>query len=151
MVERPERVCGGSSPSCASMKRDYILANIQEKNVGELYLPQERNDGRFKKGHKTWNKGKTWDDMGISKETQRIMRENLAKYIGKGNPNIAGSNSRPVIVYDDYGNKCHWFKSSSHAARKLGLQARNIIRSCRVGYRCGGFNWRYDERFNKEK
>lgn len=132
------------------MERDYILTNIQDKDTRELYIPKviERNDGRFKKGHRAWNKGMRWDEMGISKEKQESLMRNLSLYMGKGNPNIGGSNARPVIAYDDDGYKRHWFKSSSEAARKLGLQARNIIRSCRVGFRCGGYNWRYDERFS---
>lgn len=132
------------------MERDYVLSNIQDKGIGELFIPPriERNDGRFKKGHRPWNVGKSWNEMGISKETQSAMRQNLAKYMGRGNPNIGGWNARPVIAYDDYGYKRHWFKSASDAARKLGLPPRNIIRSCRVGFRCGGLNWRYDERFN---
>ncbi len=132
------------------MENDYILKNILDKNNNELYIQPEviKNKGRFCKGNKPWNKGKSWDDMGISKEVQQFMRKNLEKYQGKGNPKMAGWNSKPVIAIDMYGTHQHWFKSSVDAARKLGLIARNIRRACVKGYYCGEYRWKFDERFN---
>lgn len=42
------------------------------------------NAGRFEKGHTNWNKGKTWDEMGISEEARERMR---AGHFRKGEPN----------------------------------------------------------------
>lgn len=84
------------------------------------------------------------------KEKQDAMRKNLETYQGKGNPKLAGWNSRPVIAIDEYGEQVHWYKSAADAARKLGLIRRNITRACVKGYYCGDFRWKYDSRFNKE-
>lgn len=92
----------------------------------------------------------SWDEMGISKEKQKVMRKNLEKYQGKGNPNMAGWNARPVIAMDAYGDQKHWYKSASEAARRLGLIGRNIRRACVKGYYCGDFRWKFDERFKIE-
>ena len=139
----------GSTPTAATMERDYVLSNLLDKGGGELYLPTSPNNhGRFSKGHLPWNKGKTWDGMGISKEKQRNMRRNLAAYQGKGNPKLCGWNAKPVIAMDAYGEQKHWFKSASEAARRLGLIGRNIRRACVKGYYCGDYRWKYDERFN---
>ena len=35
--------------------------------------------GRFQKGQKSWNKGKTWEEMGINEETQERMRRRCFK------------------------------------------------------------------------
>lgn len=141
----------GSTPTAATMERDYILENIQSKGNHELYIPPETNrHGHYFKGHKPWNRGKSWDEMGISKETQKLMRKKLEMYQGKGNPKLAGWNSRPVIAIDEYGEQVHWYKSAADAARKLGLIRRNITRACVKGYYCGDFRWKYDSRFDKE-
>jgi hypothetical protein len=49
---------------------------------------------------------------------------------------------------DEYGYRLHWYESSEAAARKLGVNARNIRQVC-AGHRmhCGGFRWKWDERF----
>lgn len=132
------------------MGNDYILKHILDKSDNELYIPTEaiENDGRFRKGNRPWNKGKSWDDMGISKEKQQTLRKNLEAYQGKGNPNLGGWNSKPVIAMDMYGEQKHWFRSSVDAAERLGLIARNIRRACAKGYYCGDYRWKFDERFN---
>lgn len=133
------------------MNRDYILENILDKGDIELYLPSTpKSHGQFQKGHKPWNKGKSWDEMGISKEKQKSMRMNLEAYQGKGNPNLGGWNAKPVIAVDEYGNRVHWYRSAQDAADKLGLIRRNIARACVKGYYCGDYRWRYDSRFNEE-
>ena len=141
----------GSTPTAATMERDYILENIQSKGNYELYIPPNvKHHGYFPKGHKPWNKGISWNEMGIPKEKQDAMRKNLEIYQGKGNPKLAGWNSRPVIAIDEYGEQIHWYKSAADAARKLGLIRRNITRACVKGYYCGDFRWKYDSRFDKE-
>ena len=102
------------------MSVDYILENIQSKGNYELYIPPEINrHGHYSKGHKPWNSGKSWDEMGISKEKQDVMRKKLEMYQGKGNPKLAGWNARPVIAIDEYGEQVYWYKSAADAARKL--------------------------------
>lgn len=49
-----------------------------------LGLQHGTNGGRFKKGQASYNKGKTWDEMGLSKEKQEKIRANCFK---KGNLN----------------------------------------------------------------
>lgn len=129
---------------------NYILGVIIAEGSNELYIRDEKNDGRFVRGHVPWNKGKSWDEMGISKDCQLKMCKNLEAYMGKGNPNIGGSNARPVIAIDEYGNKVHWYKSAADAARKLGIVRRNITRAIAKDYYCGDYRWRYDNRFNKD-
>ena len=115
-----------------------------------MYIPPETNrHGYFPKGNKPWNRGMSWDEMGIPKEKQDAMRKNLEMYQGKGNPKLAGWNARPVIAINEYGEQVHWYKSAADAARKLGLVRRNITRACMKGYYCGDFRWKYDSRFDK--
>ena len=52
----------------------------------ELYLkPQKTPNGKYAKGCIPFNKGKTWEFMGISKEKQDIIKKNLLKGAGKRN------------------------------------------------------------------
>ena len=58
------------------MERDYVLENIQHKVNYGLYIPPETNrHGYFPKGNKPWNRGMSWDEMGIPKEKQDAMRK----------------------------------------------------------------------------
>lgn len=151
MVERYVYACKCGFESHRNyMGMDYILKEIVEKDEPCLYLPYEpiKNKGQFRKGNIPWNKGKNWDDMGISKEKQCILRENLEIGHRRGNPNFGGVNKKPVIAMDMYGERKHWFKSSIDAAKKFGLIARNIRRACVKGWYCGDFRWKFDERFN---
>ena len=110
--------------------------------------PERKSDGRFKKGYRPWNKGLTWEQQGLSKEEKerrlKIFQTNAHRW-KKGHKAYTG---HPVIQYDDYGNRLHWYVSSEAAARKLGLHGRNIRKTC-DGERqhCGGFRWAWDERF----
>lgn len=111
-------------------------------------IPQRSKKGQWNKGGVAWNKGKSWDDF-FDKETQERLKEHLREIAGKGNKGRGFEKKwRPVIQMDEYGNRLHWYKSSNHAARKLGLQGRNIRRVC-YGERqtCGGFRWKFDENF----
>ena len=115
-----------------------------------LYVaPETRRTGRFKKGNIPWNKGMSWDEQGFTKER----REKIIAQLRENNRNSTSKNrgnhfKHPVIQMDEYGDRLHWYESSEAAARKLGLQGRNIRRVC-DGKRlhCGGFRWRWDERF----
>lgn len=151
LIGKPWRklVFSGFDSHHGYMENDYFLKNILDKSNNELHIPAEivKNKGQFRKGNKPWNKGRSWDDMGISKEKQQAMRRNLETYQGKGNPKLAGWNCKPVIALDMYGDQKHWFKSSVDAAKKLGLIARNIRRACVKGYYCGDYRWKFDERF----
>ena len=113
-----------------------------------LYIaPPTKRQGRFRKGSSPWNKGKKWSDM-FDEQTQTKLKQHLKDIArlgaaGKGHPH-----PKPVIQMDEYGERLHWYESSEAAARKLGLQGRNIRKVC-DGERnfCGGYRWRWDERF----
>ena len=106
------------------------------------------NRGRWKKGCHAWNLGKTWDDM-FSKEMQEKLRKHLKEVCKNGS---AGKqiyvHRKPVIQLDKYGDRMHWYESSVAAANKTGLDCRNIRHVCNgKRHTCGGFGWRWDERF----
>lgn len=115
-----------------------------------LYLdPIRKRKGRFKKGNIPWNKGLSWEEQGIVGEEAKRRKEALQKASHKnGYSHKTPKNAHPVIQMDEYGERLHWYASSEVAARKLGLQGRNIRKVC-DGERkhCGGFRWRWDERF----
>lgn len=116
-----------------------------------LYLerenPQRDKKGRWNKGGVAWNRGKTWDEM-FDKETQERLRKHLREVAGKGCAGCGNMHPKPIIQMDEYGNRLHWYESSAAAERKLGICGRNIRKVC-DGERnfCGGFRWRWDERF----
>lgn len=121
------------------------------ERIYTLYEQDEPRDRlhRFRPGERAWNRGMTWDEMGISPEKRARILANLARgRASLDHHRCGGRNARPVIQMDMDGNRLHWYKSSEHAARKLGICARNI-RGCCEGKRnkCGGFRWEFDERF----
>jgi len=110
--------------------------------------PEHKSKGRFKKENTPWNKGLSWKEQGLSDDEikKRLLRLQANAY--RPQKGCKPSHPHPVIQMDEYGNKLHWHESSEAAARKLGLQGRNIRRVC-DGERkhCGGFCWSWDERF----
>ena len=111
--------------------------------------PIRKRKGRFKKGNIPWNKGLSWKEQGIVGEEAKRRKEAFQKASHKnGYSHKTPKNAHPVIQMDEYGERLHWYASSEVAARKLGLQGRNIRYVC-DGKRnhCGGFRWRWDERF----
>lgn len=110
--------------------------------------PKKRRPGQHKEGYVAWNKGLSWDKQGWTKERREKViaqfRINKAKNIGVNKRTV----KHPVIQMDEYGDRLHWYESSEAAAKKLGLNARNIRLVC-AGHRmhCGGFKWKWDERF----
>ena len=113
----------------------------------EPEISQRDTKGRWNKGGKAWNRGMKWEEM-FDKETIERLKNHLREVGSKGNKGKGFNNGRPVIQMDEYGNRLHWYESSSSAARKLGLIARNIRAVCYGDRnRCGGFRWKFDERF----
>jgi len=115
-----------------------------------LYIaPPNTRHGRFKKGNTPWNKGMSWEEQGWTKERRDKVVAQLREN-GKMNDHKRSTEhfKHPVIQMDEYGNRLHWYESSEAAARKLGVNGRNIRSVC-DGERnfCGGFRWRWDERF----
>jgi len=109
----------------------------------------QKTKGTFQKGHTPWNKGLSWEQQGYTEERRNKVVEQLRINMSKNKyENCAEHLKKPVIQMDEYGNRLHWYASSEAAARKLGLQGRNIRKVC-DGQRnfCGGFRWRWDERF----
>ena len=123
----------------------YTL-NLNNVHIAET-KPKSKK-GQWNKGGVAWNRGKKWTET-FSPETIERLKKHLREISYKGN-RCKGFEKRwrPVIQMDEYGNRLHWYASSSHAARKLGLQCRNIRKVC-SGERshCGGFRWKYDENF----
>ena len=111
--------------------------------------PKKRKAGQHKEGYHAWNKGLSWEQQGWTEERkQKIiaqLRENRKK---NDYSKTADHLKHPVIQMDENGNRLHWYESSEAAARKLGVQGRNIRKVC-DGQRhfCGGYRWRWDERF----
>lgn len=118
-------------------------------NVHLPQVPQRSKKGQWNKGGVAWNRGKTWDEM-FDKETQERLKQHLREIAGSGNKGKGFKHLwRPVIQMDEEGNRLHWYESSVHAARKLGITARNIRAVCYGDRpRCGGFRWKFDERFS---
>ena len=118
-------------------------------NVRLPEKPQRNRKGQWNKGGVAWNRGKKWNEMFDAETIERLKKHlrELGKRAGnrgKGFEQLW----RPVIQMDEYGNRLHWYQSSAHAARKLGLQARNIRAVCYGDRpRCGGFRWKFDEHF----
>ena len=111
------------------------------------YIPKTK--GTFKKGHTPWNKGMSWEEQGIVGEEAKRRKEAFQKAAHKnGYSHKTPKSAHPVIQMDDDGNRLHWYASSEVAARKLGLQGRNIRYVC-DGKRKhhGGFRWKWDEHF----
>ena len=117
-------------------------------NLNNVTLPKQKkphgNTGRM-----PWNTGMKWEEMYDKETRERLMRHirNIDKYGGNRGKGFV-SKWRPVVQMDEYGNRLHWYQSSAHAARKLGLQDRNIRAVCYGDrFTCGGFKWKFDERF----
>ena len=115
-----------------------------------LYIEPEikKKGGYFKKGNIPWNKGLSWNEQGWTKERREKVIAQLRINKHKNKYNRMNPQKKPVIQMDEQGERLHWYESSEAAARKLGLNARNIRLVC-AGHRmhCGGFKWRWDERF----
>lgn len=130
------------------------MAGINEVNDSAYTLhvwqePKSRDSkGRFNKGRVAWNRGKKWKEM-YDDETIEHLKQHL-RDVGVNSNRGKGFEHqwRPVIQMDEYGYRLHWYESSAHAARKLGINSRNIRAVC-YGKRhsCGGFRWKFDERF----
>lgn len=114
-----------------------------------LYIaPLKKRHGRFKKGDTPWNKGMSWKEQGVNEETWKRKIEILQANSHKNGYSHKPTHSKPVIQMDKYGDRLHWYESSEAAARKLGLHGRNIRKVCDgERHTCGGFRWRWDERF----
>lgn len=111
--------------------------------------PIRKRKGKFKKGNIPWNKGLSWEEQGIVGEEAKRRKEAFQKASHKnGYSHKTPKNAHPVIQVDEYGERLHWYASSEVAARKLGLHGRNIRKVCDgERHTCGGFRWRWDERF----
>lgn len=111
------------------------------------YIPKTKST--FKKGNIPWNKGLSWEKQGWTEERKEKVLAQLKVNMSKNKyENTTEHLKKPVIQMDEYGNRLHWYESSEAAARKLGITGRNIRKVC-DGERnfCGGFRWRWDERF----
>ena len=109
--------------------------------------PQVPNKGKFRSRNIPWNAGLTWNEM-YDEETRERLKEHLRRISHLGSAGKGHPHPKPVIQMDEDGNRLHWYASSVAAAKKLGLQDRNIRSVCEGKRpRCGGFRWKFDERF----
>ena len=91
----------------------------------------------------------SWKEQGWSEDRKEIVVAQLLKNKEKNDYSKTTNHFKhPVIQMDEYGDRLHWYESSEAAARKLGLQGRNIRKVC-DGQRkhCGGFRWAWDKNF----
>ena len=111
------------------------------------YIPKTKST--FKKGNIPWNKGLSWEKQGWTEERKEKVLAQLKVNMSKNKyENTTEHLKKPVIQMDEYGNRLHWYESSEAAARKLGLQGRNIRKVCDgERHTCGGYRWCWDERF----
>lgn len=114
--------------------------------------PKEKEiKGRWKKGNVPWTKGKKWEEIygeERAKEYKKLSAQRLSALRASGINGGSGSNARPVIQMDKYGDRLHWYPSAVAAAKKLGLHSTNISAVCRgLKITCGGFRWKFDEKY----
>ena len=111
--------------------------------------PKKRKVGQHKEGYHAWNRGLTWEQQGWTEERKKKVIAQLMENRKKNTYKTCYNHFKhPVIQMDKYGDELHWYESSEAAARKLGLQGRNIRKVCDgERHTCGGFRWRWDERF----
>ena len=109
----------------------------------ELYLkPQKTPNGKYAKGCIPFNKGKTWDFMGISKEKQAKIKKNLLKGAGKRNYPVFYNK---VLMFKD-DKIIGVFKGSNEAGKQTGIQPRNIRSVCNGKRKtAGGYVWKYEK------
>lgn len=76
----------------------------------ELYLPPVLPDynvknGRFKKGHVPYNKGKKWSEYMTKRAQKRCAKgwKNLDKFRPATRSDVAGRSRRPIIAVTDDG------------------------------------------------
>lgn len=109
-----------------------------------------KRKGRFKEGNIPWNRGMSWEEQGVSEDVRKYKLERLREGNRKRVRSHEPTHSKPVIQYDEYGNRLHWYVSSEAAARKVGCCGRNIRSVCQgKRYYAGGYHWEWDKCFIK--
>jgi len=103
----------------------------------ELYIEKSFR-GRFVKGRTPFNKNKTWDDLGLSNKDKKKILRNLELGRKKGR-NYPTHFTRIIMLKK--GKIIGRFDGSNDAARKTGIQARNI-RGCIEGKRKHAGGWK---------
>ncbi len=116
--------------------------NNLELHTEPVRFDYDKRTGRFLKGRKTWNKGMTWDEMGIGKRKQKKILKCLTR---EGRKDIGGWNKRPVIgIFPD--GHFQYYPSAAQASRENNLCQRNITNNCQKKRKsCGGIMWFYEE------
>jgi hypothetical protein len=106
-----------------------------------VYRSRHPNSGCFKKGHKSWNKGRkgystSKKGSGVSLEVRREISDTL-----KGRTN--GGASKKVVQKDRVtGTLLAKFPSAAEASRQTGISASSIINNLNSYSRtAGGFKW----------
>lgn len=118
-------------------------------DLGMEILARNPLTGRFNKGTTSWNKGMTWDEMGISKRKQKKILSNL-QHLGRHD--IGGWNKKAVVALDDEGNKVGWFESIMQAGKKVGVTSKNINYCCKGRRKhAGGYRWKYFSEWEEKK
>lgn len=111
----------------------------------ELYIPPiipRRKPRGFPKGNTPWNKGKTWEQQGLSEETKAQMLKSLEK--GRAKKGDKRAKGKPVVCCDLQWNKLHRYKSVAEAARQVRASQTAIYQACITGRPKLGFCWKYE-------
>ena len=97
-----------------------------ELRTGELARANYRDNGRFAKGHKPFNKDKKWDDY-LSPEMQKKVKEIGIKNLHPPKGGRKAPNGKPVISIDSEG-RMRRHETITHAAVFFGNMRENIRR-----------------------
>ena len=108
------------------------MMNNYELRTGMSPGAASRNNGRFAKGNRPWNKGRKWDEY-LDPETQRKLIE-----VGTRNlkPTMKGhkpTRACPVISIDAEG-KMRRHETITYAARHFGINRENLGRCARLNH-----------------
>lgn len=129
---------------------EWTTANrLSESNYGRLMvnstdeLPSHNlKTGQWNKGHKTWNKGMTWKQMGIHPMTQKRLKKALAKgreYQLKASMANAKKHRIPILATRISDGQEMYFECCRSFAERFNVNVRNVNRAMNHGYTCKGF------------
>ena len=118
---------------------------------GELTFPFIPSNAKIKKSVRAWNKGLTWEQMGIRDEhKQKVIKNNLSK----GNKarwdkhrGEKACNAKAVLcINPKTGNIVQRYESANEARKLTGINDRLIRKVCN-GQRkqTGGYKWIFEK------
>ena len=139
----------------------FQLEAFELYEISDLKVKNERNHGRFRKGHIPFNKGRPMVEWMPDEEKRKRVIECLKLGRKKGNKNLPGNNRIPIVGIKE--GKITFFRSASEAAKILKakgirINERNIRCVCneetKNGYirrHAGGYRWFNEKDYEKWK